>query len=450
MKCSPRLLSLLFVPLLLAPPAAAQDDVAVDPEALSRVPYDQHMVVRLLPGHSIQPISDAIGGKVVVSDKRRGLHLVKTPQLLSQGEFDALCFAVKGLPMVVYAEPDVPTDPPEIGDCGPDGDTVGAQQCTIAFIDGTPSVGEFDDQAAMEQIVGPDAHSAASGVPLVVAVIDTGVDLAHSHFAGHIAPGGWDYLTGTAGGADFADGVDDDGDGVVDEGLGHGTHVGGLVLLSDPNAMILPMRALDNDGNGSAFLVALAIFDAVDAGATVINMSLSMRIVDDVIAEALMYAEYHGVLVVSSAGNANEEVLFPANFELGDFTHLQPDWMPAGTVLTGDNVVAVSGVDEYDVKASFACFGAKVDISTPAVNVYSAQMNAAMAWWSGTSMSSGIAAGSLSFLLSIWGQGDYDGTPLELLQETADDLDALNPAFAGELGTGRINLKAATDELLNL
>ena len=51
--------------------------------------------------------------------------------------------------------------------------------------------------------------------------------------------------------AEEANGVDDDGDGEIDEGFGHGTFVSGLVLAAAPDARILPVRVLDSDAVGS-------------------------------------------------------------------------------------------------------------------------------------------------------------------------------------------------------
>lgn len=447
------ILSLVTACALALPSAAAtpQQSVHVDRAAMARVPYAPHLIVQLLPGQSIAPLAAATGSTVVYSDQRKGLNLLAVPSGFSADDVEVLATAVKGFPTVVFAEADEPNDPPEVADCGPGGGTVGVQQCTIAFIDGAPMPTTYPEQYAKHLIQADAAQEelAKKGivpVPMTVAVVDTGVQYSHPLLSAHLLPGIDMLGETTQPGSDVPDGLDNDFDGLIDEGAGHGTHVSGLVLLGDPAAQLLPVRALDSDGNGSAFLVALAIHAAVDAHAQVINLSLSSRFDCEVIAEALKYAEYNGVYCVTSAGNTGGDPLFPASYHAEEYP--DPPWQPAGVTLTGKNLMSVAAVDKDNVKASFSCLGADVDISAPGVSVYSAQMNGNMAWWSGTSMSSGVASGAVSFLLSVWGQGSYSGTPLQLISATAKNIDAANPGCGGKLGAGQIQLLSALKVLI--
>jgi subtilisin family serine protease len=189
---------------------------------------------------------------------------------------------------VLFAEPDGRARSNEVDQCGqqPGGGTAHPQQCTVGFVDGTPTSGEYTGQSAVNQIHANTAQAIPHPFAVVVAVIDTGVDMGHPLFAGKLHSYGWDFVDGHQGGWDLPNGVDDDNDGLVDEAVGHGTHIAGSVLLVDPKCRILPVRALDSDGAGSGYRVAESIFYAVDAGANVINLSLSFQVLSGaVIAE---------------------------------------------------------------------------------------------------------------------------------------------------------------------
>jgi subtilisin family serine protease len=98
--------------------------------------------------------------------------------------------------------------------------------------------------------------------------------------------------------ADLPDGVDNDNDGLTDEAAGHGCHVAGLVLFVAPGARILPVRVLNSDGTGTAYAVARGIEFAVDRGARIINMSLTMATSSAVVFNAIAYATTKNVIMV--------------------------------------------------------------------------------------------------------------------------------------------------------
>jgi thermitase len=274
----------------------------------------------------------------------------------------------------------------------------------------------------------------------VVAVIDTGVDMGHPLFAGKLHSYGWDFVDGHQGGWDLPNGVDDDNDGLVDEAVGHGTHIAGSVLLVDPKCRILPVRALDSDGAGSGYRVAESIFYAVDAGANVINLSLSFQVLSGAVIAALQYAEAFGVTVLTSAGNTGGPVLFP-----GDYDPLAVTWklpLLGQLQLNGNSILTVAAVNSGDQKLSFSAYGPHVDISAPGAAIYSSVPGGTYAWWSGTSMATGIASGVAALTIGIGGPYPLTNAPF-LLRQTAVDTDAKNPGYAGQLGEGRVDAWAA-------
>ena len=158
---------------------------------------------------------------------------------------------------------------------------------------------------------GPGEHY-DGGDGVVVAIIDSGVDLDHPDLVGNI----WEN-TGEIPG----DGIDNDGNGFIDDvngydfidndgnpddEYGHGTFIAGVVTAQNTGvadgATVMPVRALDENGNGEAAAVASAIYYAVDNGADIINLSLE-TIESAAVRYAVQYAADRNVLVVFSSGN---------------------------------------------------------------------------------------------------------------------------------------------------
>jgi subtilisin family serine protease len=147
------------------------------------------------------------------------------------------------------------------------------------------------------------AHATATGAGAIVAVIDSGVFATHPDLGGRLLPG-----------RDF---VQDDA--TPQDGNGHGTHVTGIVVANKgngvgvsgvaPGATVLPLRVLDDGGNGSTTGVAKAIDYAVAQGAHVINLSLGSDVPlvgaggDDQFNAALGRAADANVTIIAAAGN---------------------------------------------------------------------------------------------------------------------------------------------------
>ncbi|MFO0982396.1 MAG: S8 family serine peptidase [Planctomycetota bacterium] len=223
-----------------------------------------------------------------------------------------------------------------------EGQTPETDQIIHAFIDGTPTVGEYQDQSPFQRIKGPEAWAYRSGQPTLVAVLDTGVDLDHPALAGHIAADGFDFVARDAVPEDQLDGIDEDLDGEIDEGAGHGTHIAGIITLVHPEAIILPVRVLNSDGVGNVFDVAEGIVYAVQHGAPIINLSLGES-TPPALEAAVAYAIAAGANVVASAGNRNSErPQYPAAYP---------------------GVISVAATDDERLKAEFSNFGESVDVA---------------------------------------------------------------------------------------
>jgi thermitase len=224
------------------------------------------------------------------------------------------------------------------------------------------------------------AQRLALGKGVTVAIVDTGIDRDHPALASRLTAG-YDFVASDSDPDDGPDGLDNDGDGIVDEGAGHGTHVAGIVAMVAPSARLMPVRVLDSEGIGAYFDIVAGIVYAVDHGAQVINLSLSGTEDDAFLKAAVDYAWDKGVVVVAAAGAY--DVQYPARYE---------------------HVIAVGATDMRDQVAEFSDFRAgRVTVFAPGVSIYSTYYNGGYAWWTGTSMAAPFVSGELALLLSTKG-----------------------------------------------
>lgn len=218
------------------------------------------------------------------------------------------------------------------------------------------------------------------GNGVTVAVLDTGIDLQHPAFQGSLTdPASWhDFYA--------ADDVPQEEGTFGVGGYGHGTNVAGIILQIAPQAKIMPLRVLGQDGSGDVVMVAQAVDWAVANGAKVINMSLGSEDNSKVVQDAINRASTKGVLVVSSAGNANlSKITYPANN-----AHLKGP---------GDYAISVGSVSLQDVKSPFSNYSNTLELVAPGENVAAPAPGGMVAAWSGTSMAAPMAAGGLALAL---------------------------------------------------
>ena len=205
---------------------------------------------------------------------------------------------------------------------------------------------------------------------VIIAIVDTGVLLAHPDFSGKLVPG-FDFISDAAR-ANDGDGIDPDPNDAGDLSLGgnssfHGTHVAGTAgAASDNNegvagvswgSRIMPIRVLGVDG-GSSFDVIQGVRFAAglsnnsgtvpSQAADVINLSLGGNFSSQIEQNTYNEVRDAGVIVVAAAGNESSSVPhFPAAYE---------------------NVVSVAATTITNSRASYSNFGATIDIAAPGGN----------------------------------------------------------------------------------
>jgi thermitase len=259
------------------------------------------------------------------------------------------------------------------------------------------------------------------GAGVTVAVIDTGLDLQHVAFQGALSdPSSWKDFVG-------GDAIPQDEGTLGIGGFGHGTNVAGIVLQVAPQAKIMPIRVLGSDGSGDVVNIAQAINWATAHGANIINLSLGTSKDSKVIQEAVKAAAARNVLVVSSAGNENEDkITYPA---------------ASSTKVVG--LLSVGSVNAQDVKSVFSNYARELELTAPGENVYAPAPGNLMTAWSGTSMAAPMATGGLALALS-----QPLAVPTSTLQERLSASafnvysNPLNKAYADKLGSGRLDLLA--------
>jgi len=361
----------------------------------------------------------------------------------------------------------------------------------------TPNDSWYGSQWHLNQAGGADVDAPEAwdietgGESVIVAVLDTGVRYYHKDLGGSNASPSdtaatrgnvWINWTEKNG----AEGVDDDGNGYVDDWVGwdfvdgaqqgwpgedcdvrdndprdfngHGTHCSGVVGAINNNAYAMASPAggwgdgsLAEMGNGAKVMCcrvgwsgvfniyevgyvrmdycAEALYYAADNGAKIASCSWGSSDTGGIDA-AVTYFVNSGGLVFKAAGNNNSE---NADYLCGR-----------------SDVISVAATDRYDCKAAFSAYGSWVDVSAPGVNVYSLYHNHEdpegeyVARMSGTSMATPLAA---SVAALIWSKNpDWTADQVkQRLCDTADDLDGLacNSLYAGKLGAGRANAHAA-------
>lgn len=308
---------------------------------------------------------------------------------------------------------------------------------------------------------------------ITVAVIDSGVDINNPDLKNNI----WVNPKEIAG-----NNLDDDHNGFIDDvngwdfvnnvpdpspkfeedwteaGVSHGTMVSGIIGAEGNNGVgvtgvtwktkIMPLRVLNDKGEGRISSVIRAIDYAVKNGADIINLSFVTYNYSDALYGAISRAYKAGVIVVAAAGNDQE------NGE-GRNTSKSPIYPACMDGANGENmVIGVAATDALDQKAPFSSYGFNcIDITAPGISffntvTYGGNLQAVDpnydGYWSGTSMAAPVVSGVMALVAQV----NPDLSRLEIVNlvlGSANNTSLLNPTYLGQLGHGRVNANGAVN-----
>lgn len=273
----------------------------------------------------------------------------------------------------------------------------------------------------INRVGAPAAWDSTQGAGVTIAILDTGVNVAHPDLRDRIVPG-------------FN--VENNNTDVSDL-CGHGTAVAGAAAASTNNALgvagvagaarIMPVRIVFKDTTGCHAwdsTVAAGITYAADHGARIANVSFSGIAGSPAVSSAARYMKSKGGLVFISAGNANIN------------ENVAPD----------SNYIVVSSTDSADNKSSFSSWGNFVSMSAPGSGIWTTNNSLGYSAWNGTSFSAPVLAGAAALVMAV--RPDLGAQQVEsLLFSTSVDLGTAGRDVV--FGHGRVNADAAVNTARN-
>jgi subtilisin family serine protease len=291
-----------------------------------------------------------------------------------------------------YVEPDPQVKLQGVGPQGKPGAAAPVKTPKAGLSVRRPNDPEFGQLYGMEMIRASTAWSTVQVSPVLVAVVDTGVDSNHIDLKGNVRTDlGIDFTRVDKNGRPTKNPVDENG---------HGTHVAGTIAAVGNNgvgvtgvcwrAKLVSLRVLDKDGNGSNARTAAGINAAVRLKARVINLSMAGTEDTKVLRDAVTRAEKANVLVVCAAGNVDEPDKVLDNDKRPMFA--------AG--YKNANVIAVAAVGKNGALASFSHFGKRtVHLAAPGDEILSTTPGSKYGKLGGTSQATPHVAGAAALIL---------------------------------------------------
>lgn len=375
---------------------------------------------QVVPGEYIIKYKSASGGTGIVARQISGHAVMRTAfsglnmyhvKMTNPDTEAADVAAIRQDPNVAYVEPNYSYTKASVAQS--EGEVTTMTLSEWQSLLGNPSTAAYNQGTAPTQTAQSWAiESATSTASVVVAVVDTGLDSTHRLFLPYTGTtsGGSGALWNNTAEINGVTGVDDDGNGFVDDYHGwnfitntnnfyddesHGTHVSGIIVgagldisasnLSKSKISVMPLKFLDSTGSGSTANAISAIYYAVNNGAQIISNSWGGSSYSAALYEALDYAYNNHVLVVSAAGNYSSD---------NDTTPMYP------ASYTVPSNLAVASTSSYDSLSSFSNYGpTSVGMGSPGEYIVSSVPGNAYEYMSGTSMATPFVSGMAALAL---------------------------------------------------
>jgi subtilisin family serine protease len=382
------------------------------------------LIVQIAPGLNIVSIVAALGGTLIDSIPDAGTYLLNLPAIPSPVQ--------AGLLGIQWLELNQGVTLP------------GFIQLGVVAVPATVGADWYKYQPAMVLVRSGPALSQSTGRGIVVADLNSRLDVAHPALVGHLTSG-YDFVANQPAGAvalnqssaSFMDQsgsfLDQSSASFMDQSSGrfidqllpalnpaysHGTLCAGIIAVVAPDSMIMPLRVFDDRGSSDLFTIAKAIRYAVQQGAEVINMSFGTLGDSQALKSAIKFALDRNVVLVASAGNNNTSApQFPAGYP---------------------GVMAAAATDLADRKAAFSNYGPSVYVDAPGVNIFSSYPGGYYSVVSGTSFSAPIVAAAAALIRSL-----RRTDPASSIATGAVNIDSRNPSYANQLGYGRVDVLRA-------
>ncbi|MBR0366636.1 MAG: S8 family serine peptidase, partial [Clostridia bacterium] len=251
-----------------------------------------------------------------------------------------------------------------------------------------------------------------------VAVIDSGVDYAHSFLSGRVD---------TTNDRDFYNG---DYDAMDDNN--HGTHVAGIIADNTfSNVTLLPIKVTNSNGSLTTTTLKSGIQYAIEKNVDVINLSLGATSEDHarssktIFSNVFSTANNRGITICAAAGNATYGITHNANY-------IFPAYM--------DHTIVVANLTQDGSISNSSNYGTVIDISAPGAGIRSTIRNNKYANMSGTSMACPFASAAAALLITRNPYIAPDGIENELRANASPYPPQYDDEYYGLYGTGILNL----------